>query len=97
MDLTDEQIADCLRGEALHMISRGVPVEQSFESSPKSAYGEICGSTPPAATTLLLMTDMVTRKWIRTTPKPIPKWDVHFGGLDDDRKDSTAPHITFRP
>ena len=30
-------------------------------------------------------------------PKPIPTWDVHFGGLDDDRKDSTAPHITFRP
>ena len=22
---------------------------------------------------------------------------MHFGGLDDDRKDSTAPHITFRP
>ena len=30
-------------------------------------------------------------------PKPIPRWDVHFGEIDDDRKDSTAPHITFRP
>ena len=29
--------------------------------------------------------------------KPIPRWDVHFGGLEDDREDSTAPHITFRP
>ena len=28
--------------------------------------------------------------------KPIPRWDVHFGEIDDDRKDSTAPHITFR-
>ena len=34
---------------------------------------------------------------IPTTSKPIPRWDVHFGGLDDDRKDSTAPHITFKP
>ena len=30
-----------------------------------------------------------------TRSKPIPRWDVHFGELDDDRKDSTAPHITF--
>ena len=30
-------------------------------------------------------------------PKPIPRWDVHFGEIDDARKDSTAPHITFRP
>ena len=22
---------------------------------------------------------------------------MHFGGLEDDRKDSTAPHITLRP
>ena len=29
--------------------------------------------------------------------KPIPSWDVHFGELDDDRKDSMAPNITFRP
>ena len=29
--------------------------------------------------------------------KPIPRRDVHFGEIDDDRKDSTAPHITFRP
>ena len=29
--------------------------------------------------------------------KPIPRWDVHFGGLEDDRKGSTEPHITFRP
>ena len=29
-------------------------------------------------------------------PKPIPRWDVHFGGLEDARQDSTAPHITFR-
>ena len=33
----------------------------------------------------------------REVPKPIPRWDVHFGEIDDDRKDSTAPHITFRP
>ena len=32
-----------------------------------------------------------------STTKPIPRWDVHFGDLDDDRKDSTAPHITFSP
>ena len=30
-------------------------------------------------------------------PKPIPRWDVHFGEIDDDRKDSTAPRVTFRP
>ena len=30
-------------------------------------------------------------------PKPIPRRDVHFGEIDDDRKASTAPHITFRP
>ena len=29
--------------------------------------------------------------------KPIPRWDVHFGGLEDDLKDSTVPHITFTP
>ena len=29
-DLTDEEVAECLRGEALHMISRGVPVENSL-------------------------------------------------------------------
>ena len=28
-------------------------------------------------------------------PKPIPRWDVHFGGLEDDLKDSTALHLTF--
>ena len=33
----------------------------------------------------------------RCNTKPIPKWDVHFGGIDDDRKDATALHITFRP
>ena len=33
----------------------------------------------------------------RREAKPIPRWDVHFGGLEDDRKVSTAPHITFRP
>ena len=26
---------------------------------------------------------------------PIPRWDVHFRGLDEDRKDSSVPHITF--
>ena len=26
----------------------------------------------------------------------IPEWDVHFGGLEDDRKGSTEPHIAFR-
>ena len=26
-----------------------------------------------------------------------PRWDVHFGGLENDQEDSTAPHITFRP
>ena len=26
--------------------------------------------------------------------KPIPRWDVHFEGLEDYRKDSTALHIT---
>ena len=31
------------------------------------------------------------------SPKPIPRWDVHFGEIDDDSKHSTAPHITFRP
>ena len=33
----------------------------------------------------------------RSPAKPIPRWDVHFGELDDDRKDSTATHITIRP
>ena len=30
-------------------------------------------------------------------PKPIPKWDVHFGGLEDDRYDFVASRIAFRP
>ena len=34
---------------------------------------------------------------VEDRPKPIPRWDVHFGEIDDDRKDSTAPHITCRP
>ena len=29
-------------------------------------------------------------------PKPIPRWDVQFGGLEDHRKDSTSLHITHR-
>ena len=29
--------------------------------------------------------------------KPIPEWDVHFRGLEDDRDDYTASRITFRP
>ena len=33
----------------------------------------------------------------RCNTKPIPRWDVHLGGLEDDREDTTAPHITFRP
>ena len=37
-----------------------------------------------------------TNLHIRLT-KPIPRWDVHCGGIDDDRKDATALHITFRP
>ena len=24
-------------------------------------------------------------------------WEVHFGSLENDREDSTVPHITFRP
>ena len=32
----------------------------------------------------------------QSVPKPIPRWDVHFGGLEDDRKDYAEPHITFR-
>ena len=31
------------------------------------------------------------------TTKPIPRWDVHFGGLEDCRKDYTSPHITSGP
>ena len=34
-DLTDEEIAERLRGEALHMISRGVPVETVFREFAK--------------------------------------------------------------
>ena len=37
------------------------------------------------------------RLTLSATAKPIPRWDVHFGGLEDDLKDSTAPHITFTP
>ena len=33
----------------------------------------------------------------KASTKPMPRWDVHFGEIDDDRKDSTAPHITFGP
>ena len=33
--LTDEEIAECLRGEALHMISLGVPVETGFREFSK--------------------------------------------------------------
>ena len=38
-----------------------------------------------------------SKRQAATIPKRIPRWDVHFGEIDDDRKDSTAPHITFRP
>ena len=31
----------------------------------------------------------------RYDSKPIPRWDVHFGGLEYDLKDSTALHLTF--
>ncbi len=34
-DLTDEEVAECLRGEALHMISRGAPVETVFREFAK--------------------------------------------------------------
>ncbi len=34
---------------------------------------------------------------LSNTPKPKPRWDVHLGGLEDELKDSTAPHITFMP
>ena len=37
------------------------------------------------------------RQVVSVEAKPIPRWDVHFGGLEDCRKDSTAPHITVRP
>ena len=33
--------------------------------------------------------------WVPNT-KPKPRWDVHFGGLEDDGEDSSAPHVTFR-
>ena len=32
----------------------------------------------------------------RVETKPKPRWDVHFGGLEDDGEDSSAPHVTFR-
>ena len=31
-----------------------------------------------------------------STSKPIPRWDVHFWSLEDNRKDSTTPHVTFK-
>ncbi len=34
---------------------------------------------------------------VQSVPKPIPEWDVHFRGLEDDRDDYTASRITFRP
>ena len=37
------------------------------------------------------------RSHVTGTAKPIPRWDVHFREIDDDRKHSTAPHITFSP
>ena len=41
------------------------------------------------------VTLIITR--VGSGPKPIPRWDMHCGGIDDDRKDATALHITFRP
>ena len=38
-----------------------------------------------------------TQALVARYSKPIPRWDVHFEGLEDYRKDSTAPHITHRP
>ena len=32
-----------------------------------------------------------------TDPKPKPRWDVHFEGLEVDREQSKAPHLTFSP
>ena len=34
-DMGDEEVAECLRGEALHMISRGVPAETVFREFAK--------------------------------------------------------------
>ena len=34
---------------------------------------------------------------IGLTPKLIPRWDVHFEGLEGYRRDSTEPHITHSP
>ena len=67
---------------------------------------EISGAT--GSTYILASTDLAKTIKVKVTftddagneesvTKPIPRWDVHFGEIDDDRKDSTAPHITFGP
>ena len=51
----------------------------------------------PAAYAAMETATAGSRTHLSYQPKPIPRWDVHFGEIDDDRKHSTAPHITFRP
>ena len=40
---------------------------------------------------------LFSRALARLRAIPLPRWDVHFGCLEDDREDSTVPHITFGP
>ena len=56
------------------------------------------GSTGPISNGGSVPTHWAGSDWpYRQKAKPKPRWDVHLGGLEDELKDSTAPHITFMP
>ena len=63
-----------------------------------------CATLVAAIMVLVARTEVPIYLWVAVVPivllcfvdtKPIPRWDVHFGGLEDDLKDSTALHLTF--
>ena len=53
--------------------------------------------SPNAGLAVKLVLSLLSLHMRKPNTKPIPRWDVDFGGLQNDLKDSTAPHITFTP
>ena len=77
---------------------RGIPTWQDIEdlrTEPTEAEIRSVLDSDDIANVLLWVTPDVGQSPMIT--KLIPRWDVHFGGLEDDLKDSTARHITFTP
>ena len=92
----------------LHILQKfGIREEQIFtddmtgSSMSRPAWNELMTRVRPNDTVVVAWLDRFSRNFdegVRIQAeltKPIPRWDVHFGGLEDDLKDSTALHLTF--